>query len=59
MEDRKESILNTKYKGDDKYGYAIVYITAGNPSLYTLKWLMVTLGFFLIYFAGRMSKKTF
>lgn len=40
-------------------GYAIVYITAGNPSLYTLKWLMVTLGFFLIYFAGRMSKKTF
>ena len=28
-------------------GYAIVYITAGNPSLYTLKWLMVTLGFFL------------
>ena len=40
-------------------GYALVYITAGNPSLSTLKWLMVTLGFFLIYFAGRMSKKTF
>ena len=37
-------------------GYTIIYITAGNPSLYTSKWLMVTLGCFLIYIAGRMSK---
>lgn len=40
-------------------GYAIVYITAENPNLYTLKWLMVTLGVFLIFIAGRMSKKIY